>query len=350
MVTQAELAKRRKKENERAEKGRKAKEDDERQKRIDAGNKFIQDREKQANIIAGGADVPTRADVAQASDIVAERPETPVRTQEEVIESREEVSQEFEDRGVFKEPVIEPIISPEQENLGVIGRIAKDIIPDIGGFSGGIFGDKSVLKGTIFESKDKQEPISQAEITTITADLQESIVAETSLEIDKRIDDAEIKLIQNGIPILPVVGGAVVASAIAGPTREFVGTDGQISSLELALSQYNEMLTIPSRSLDSGLSTSEAFDKYDRMEDNILALERQLKISSQTSPKVALALKGRAIEARILKLKEKIQEGRRKVASRVLSEGFGEVDIPKSLVFLNKLQNDRKSNDVKGGK
>ena len=259
------------------------------------------------------------------------------RTPQQAMGEQERFRQIAEQEKVFEQPVLEPIISPEQENLGVMLRIGKSLIP------------KSFTKayknidtlGGLADFSGAQT-IPQAEITMITADLQDAVLAETSVEIDTRIEGTEEVLIQNGIPLIGVVGAAVVGSAIAAPVKEFVGTDGQIASLELALSQYNEMITIPARSIDSGLEPQTAFDKLNRMEDGMLALEEQLKISSLTSPKVALALRGRGVEARLLKLKEKLQEGRRIVFQKMLQEGFGEVEVSESVRFLRQLQNERK--------
>ena len=274
----------------------------------------------------------------------------PSLPEQERLEERRTLAEEtlpgqFEERGVFREITQEPILPPEQENLGVVTRIIKDLLPD---FSTGIFGDRSALKDT-FLALEKGEPISQAEITMIEEDIREGIIVETSSEIDLRIDETEGILIQNGLGLVPLATGAagvLVAQAITRPLAQFIGTDGQIASLELALSQYNEMITIPARSIDgSGLPPEIAFDKYDRMEEGILTLESQLKLSALTSPAVALSLKGRAIEARLIKLKEKLQEGRRIVALRVTQEAFGEVEIPKSVAFLRRLQEDRKKNE-----
>lgn len=241
----------------------------------------------------------------------------------------------FEEAGVFKDIEQMPIIPPEQENLSVILRIGESLIP------------KSLTKAyktidTLGGLADFKKPISQAEITMINDDLKNVIEIETSAEIDARIEETEKGLVEMGIPVLPLIGAAVITGAIAAPTKEFVGTDGQIRSLELALSQYNEMITIPARSVLSGLPPEMAFDKYDKMEADILALEEQLKLSALTSTKVALALRGRGVEARLFKLKEKLQEGRRLVALRMTQEAFGEVEVSKSMAFLRRLQNERK--------
>jgi len=267
------------------------------------------------------------------------------KTPEEVKAAQQELGSTFEERGVFKETEQERIIPPEQENLGVMVRILKSLVP------------KSVSKalkeidtmGGLLDFEEKREkgkPISQAEITTFEEDLKNVVEIETSTEIDTRLEDTEEILTQNGIPlgaILTGVGAVGLAGIVREPISEFVGTDGQIKSLEVALSQYNEMMTIPARAVDSGsLDPMTAFDKYDRMEENLLALEQQLKLSALTSSKVALALRGRAIEARLLKLKEKLQEGRGRVAAAMAAEAFGEKKIPESVAFLRRLQNEKK--------
>ncbi len=302
--------------------------------RIRAGNALIRRREKLIN-----QGLTEREALAQAA-AEQEGQSFEQRTQEQVTEARGEVQQQFEEEGVFKEIVQEPIISPEQENLGVIARIANNLLGGAFDTSKGILGDKTALEGTIFAPD--AEPIPQAGITTIEKDLEEGIRTETLAQIDVRIDETETILIENGIPLAAAAGGAIIGAALIAPIKEFVASDGQIASLELALSQYNEMLTIPSRSLDAGLTPTEAFDKYNRMEEGMLALESELRRAALTSTKVGLALRGRGVDARLIKLKEKLQEGRRNVANKILQEGFGEVDILQSLVFLRSLQNERK--------
>lgn len=265
--------------------------------------------------------------------------------QKQTEQAKEELPGTFEEAGVFKDVEQERIIPPEQENLGVMGRILKAMIPASLDTSKGLLGDRSALNGTIFNRVEKGEPVSQAEITMLEDDLKEEIKAETSAEIDQRLQDTEETLMANGISLTAIgtgIGAIVVASAVRQPVGEFIGTDGQIASLENALSQYNEMTVLPARGVKSGsLDPQKAFDKYDRMEEQIFQLEQQLKLSAQESTKVALALRGRALEARLLKLKEKIQDGRREVALVMTSEAFGEIEIPQSVSFLRSLQNER---------
>ncbi len=271
---------------------------------------------------------------------------TEERRQADIEAAKPGLEATFVERQVGKEVIQEPIIPPEQENLGVMLRIAESIIPDI---------IKQETKIAGIPIKDliggKKKAISQVEITTIAADLREAVISQSSAEMDRIIIDTENGITEIGLlppnflpPVTKEVGVAGIVAAgvaggiVSGPIKEFVGTDGQIRSLELALSQYNEMITIPARSIAAGLPPEIAFDKLDRMEEGILALESQLKLSSLTSTKVALALRGRGIEARLLKLKEKLQEGRLLVFQRATQEAFGEVDIPSSMSFLRSLQ------------
>ncbi len=302
-------------------------------------------------VTATGEEMPVDMPLEQRQKIISGEEMTPKRQKE--IE--EELTAKAEEEGVFEEPTVEPIISPEQENLTVVGRVLKGMVPE------GSLKDKfmtNIFGGRSIKSIEKK-PLSQVEITTIEEDVKEFIEIETSAQIDSRIVDAEGTIISIGLippEVLPdikkevsllgvagTVGGIVGAEAVTRPFTKFVGTDEQIQSLELTLSQYNEMLTIPSRGVTSGrLSPEAAFDKYDRMEQGILILEQQLHLSALESPSVALSLKGRAVEARLLKLKEKVQEGRRVTFNRMAQEAYGEVDIAKSTAFLRRLQDDNK--------
>ena len=91
------------------------------------GQAFIQQREKRANVLSGGAPAPSRRAREQAIRDVEERgqlaPEQ--RTVEDVQQEKAALGKRFEEEGVFKEVKQVPIISPEQENLKVMWRIAK---------------------------------------------------------------------------------------------------------------------------------------------------------------------------------------------------------------------------------
>ena len=257
--------------------------------------------------------------------------------QEELIRQQqlqEQVAKTAVERRVFEEPKQELIIPPEMENLSVMARIGRSIIPKPVRDTMDFFN----LQKTI----NKQEALSMAEISMLEGDLKQGVEIATSQEIDARIDETENILKLNGIPLLAVVGTTLVGQAVLSPIREFIGSDGQITSLENALSQYNEMISIPARSVEAGLSPEMAFDKLDRMEEGILALERQLKLSAMESPKVAIALRGRALEARLYKLKTKLQEARIKVLSVQAQEAFGEREVVDSMAFLRRLQNEGK--------
>ena len=320
---------------------------------------FVRQREK----LAGRLGISSRAAARQiTAGIESGIPERERRIQLEreeeeatalrIEEAKPGLTETFEEAGVFKTAEQGLIIPPEKEQLlGVTLRIFDSIIPQI-------VKDRSVigmLKGGFdkFIKEFDETTITSAEITMIEEDLKLAVIAQTSVEINTIIDDTTGLLIEQGLipaeflppikekSILAVAGGAVAGQAILRPVSEFIGTDGQIRSLELALSQYNEMITIPARSIASGLPPELAFEQYNRMEESLLALEEQLQISSLTSPKVALALRGRGIEARLLKLKKKLQEGREIVALKMTQEAFGEVDIPTSIVFLRQLQLER---------
>lgn len=307
---------------------------------------FVRQREKRAQplIQQGLSEKTAREQAGQA--LRAERVSglaEDIKGREQFITEKEELPKLAElavERRVF-DPIEQLTISTEaEEDLRVMVRIAKSLIPES---LSKVYKAIDTIGG--LADFNKKTFISPSEITSINEDMKAAIEAESSAQIDARIDDTNQLLIETGIsiPILPLVVGAVAVSTISKPISEFTGTDGQIKSLELALSQYNEMITIPARSLAVGLDPMIAFDKYDEMELGIIALEQQLKQSGRTSIKVALALRGRGIEARVLKLKEKLQEGRRIIFNRMAQEVFGEVDVPKGMTWVRNLQRDLKS-------
>ena len=283
------------------------------------------------------------------------------QAREEFIESEKpRLEKQFDDASVFKEIEQEPIIPPEQENLGVISDIMRGVVRNLGAakdlerkpFFSNLF--KSLAPGT------RTEPMSQIE-AEIQAKEMASQIKEVNVKIiDDQIGNTENILREAGIQIeeLPPmtregksekamsatgvitgVAGVGVGQAITKPLNQFVGTDGQISNLEMALSQYNEMITLPATGFDSGMTSTQCFDQLDRMEEGILALESQLRLSAIESASVRISLRGRAVDARILKLKTKIQNERMEVAKKTAARAFEEVPMTDSLSFLIELNN-----------
>lgn len=256
-------------------------------------------------------------------------------------EQKQGLEQQFQEAGVFKDVNQQPIISPEQENLGVIKDIFLSLIPE---------NTRKTLRGidTFGGALDfSKPPKNQAEAEIQTKALTSEFQSQVGKEIDGRIEDTEKVLINNGIPlggVGGVVGGAIIGGAVGGPFSQFVGSDRTISNLELALSQYNEMITLPAQAVSSsGMSSTEAFDKLNRMEDGIDALEYELKKAAITSPNVRISLRGRGVDARLLKLKEKIQVERQQVAFTTTQQAFGEVPLSDAALFLQELKSKNKN-------
>lgn len=249
-------------------------------------------------------------------------------------EEKTQLAQTFEEQKVFDPVTHEPILPPEMEGAGVVKDIALNLLPE---------NIRKPLANLLdFNLKDYAQTPEGAAIQA--AAVQDAVISATSNEIDTRIGETEQVLIENGIGfggLAAGAGGVLVAQTITRPLSAFVGTDKQISNLELALSQYNEMITIPARSIDSGLSPDIAFDKLNRMEEGILALESELKRAAITSPDVRISLRGLGVDARLIKLKEKLQEGRRQVAAKMAARAFGEVPVTSSVAFLQQLQNEK---------
>ena len=281
---------------------------------------------------------PQTKDILTQSELQKQREE---ELQPAIFPQQEQsLEKQFEEAGVFKEVSPVSIIPPQKvggnfENvMSVMKDIGISLLPE--SFKKGLEVMKSMELGNIVNNQN-------------SAAIENELIKDSMNEITSSVIDEEIekvRMIQNGIglgSLAGVAGSAVIGSSIAGPVSEFVGTDGQIASLEMALSQYNEMLTLPSRAMDSGLPSEMAFEKLNVMEEEIKNLENQLKKSAITSMKVRIALKNTSVEARIFKLRQKLQNERGIVAQKTTAQTFGEADIPKSILFLQELRRKKKA-------
>ena len=317
-----------------------------REQRIQFGGENVTEEEFRVLTGKGGTVTPKTERLRKASEeasLIGTARGEPVSAQE-VPRIKSGLEQQFQEAGVFKEVTQEPIISPEQQDLGVMFRIAKSIIP------------KGVRKAFLalpgqedpfdVQLEKGEEAVTQAEINFRTQLLQQAVTSEISLEIDKEIEESEEVLIQQGIPLVGVLGTVIVGTVVAQPLAQFIGTDKQIGNLEQALSLYSETLTRPAGAVVNGLSVDEAFQKLNRMEAGILLLEEQLKLAAITSPNVALSLRNAGIETRLLNLKDRLSFERTNVANRAAGIAFGEIELTRSMAFLQGLKKSRK---VKGG-
>lgn len=257
--------------------------------------------------------------------------------QERIETATPQLEQQFQQAGVFQSNIpTEPIVPEgERAGIGVIGNIAKSLIPE----SIRKAYEFTTLQGPQGETGFGTDPLLDTQV------LMSSLNQASSEGIDARISETEQKLVLNGIPIAGVltgVGAAAISSAVTGPVGEFVGTDRQISNLGEALSQYEEMVTLPAQAARNGMDSQEAFDKLTRMEDGIIAIIQRIQVAKNESPNIQISLRDIAIDARVNKLREKIQNSRREVAQIETERAFGETNIPQSTIFLNKLFNERK--------
>lgn len=253
----------------------------------------------------------------------------------------QELTSTLEEGGVFKqEQIQQPIISPEQQNLGVMTRIAQSLVPK--GVRDVLFrlpGQESPFDKIVGE---QQEAITDAEINYQNHLLKAAIDSEINSELDAEIAKAEETLTQFGIGA-PLAGaaGIVLGGAFLQPLSQFVGDDRKIGNLEQALSLYSEALSRPASAVQNGLSPEEGFAKLNRIEAAIFLLEERIKLAALTSPNVAISLRNAGIETRLQNLKDRLQFERTNIANKAIAQATEEQPITQSAAYLQQLKAER---------
>jgi len=255
-----------------------------------------------------------------------------VKQRAHIEEQKGILEEQFREAGVFDPaPEIVPITTPEQENLGVMGRIAKSLIPS------GIFERFNLNK--VLENAGK-ERLNEAEVQIGMAQVTNAIDAAAIQSIDTAIDE-QVQIIENAIPLLgigKIVGGVIVGGVLTDAIAQFVGSDKEVRNLEFAMTNLNTIYADITRAVNKGMTPQAAFDQLNKMEAVVNHLERLIQQAANTSPNIAISLRGRGIETKILQGRQKLQATRIEVASIAAQRAFGEVDVPGSMAFLQEME------------
>ena len=255
-----------------------------------------------------------------------------VKQRAHIEEQKGILEEQFREAGVFDPaPEIVPITTPEQENLGVMGRIAKSLIPS------GIFERFNLNK--VLENAGK-ERLNEAEVQIGMAQVTNAIDAAAIQSIDTAIDE-QVQIMENAIPLLgigKIVGGVIVGGVLTDAIGQFVGSDKEVRNLEFAMTNLNTIYADITRAVNKGMTPQAAFDQLNKMEAVVNHLERLIQQAANTSPNIAISLRGRGIETKILQGRQKLQATRIEVASIAAQRAFGEVDVPGSMAFLQEME------------
>jgi len=255
-----------------------------------------------------------------------------VKQRAHIEEQKGVLEEQFREAGVFDPaPGIVPIATPEQENLGVIGRIAKSLVPS------GIFERFNI--NSVLESA-KKEKFSEAEVQIGMAQVTNAIDAAAIQSIDTAIDE-QVQIMENAIPLLgigKIVGGVIVGGVLTDAIGQFVGSDKEVRNLEFAMTNLNTIYADITRAVNKGMTTQAAFDQLNKMENVVNHLERLIQQAANTSPNIAISLRGRGIETKILQGRQKLQSTRIEIANLAAQRAFGEVDVPGSIAFLQEME------------
>ena len=212
-----------------------------------------------------------------------------------------------------------------------MGRIAKSLIPS------GIFERFNLNK--VLENAGK-ERLNEAEVQIGMAQVTNAIDAAAIQSIDTAIDE-QVQIIENAIPLLgigKIVGGVIVGGVLTDAIAQFVGSDKEVRNLEFAMTNLNTIYADITRAVNKGMTPQAAFDQLNKMEAVVNHLERLIQQAANTSPNIAISLRGRGIETKILQGRQKLQATRIEVASIAAQRAFGEVDVPGSMAFLQEME------------
>lgn len=239
-----------------------------------------------------------------------------------------------------EEQEFKPIISPELENLGVVGDIAKSLITSLPFSKYDIIakvGRRSLL-GSDAVKKAAEERVSEAEIAMQTATIDNALQTEIGKEYDKKIDN---QITQMGLP-LGIIGAAVGGAIIGGltqPFAQFVGTDKKVRNLNTAITKLQSIGTdIASTVKEGSMDGDIGLDKIERIEKIINWLEAELQLAATESANVRISLKSRDVSATILAARTKLNDAELKIVGFIAMGIYQPSPIHLKAIALDELK------------
>ena len=254
----------------------------------------------------------------------------------EVEQKREQLAGELGEAGAFEDVKQQPIIPPELVGTGgVISDVITSLFPKKGR------NVRSAGQQRAEELEAQGPGITEPELTLLESQLTE----EMKVNVAGIIEAEEGKeLVAMGLPAIPALAlgagvGAIISNLFANPIGQAVGSDKTVKNLENGLLNINELLTITEGAVASGaMSADKAFQKLDGWEEIVFGLEHELKLQAINSPNARISLRGRAIETRLIKIKERILDQRTAIARIQIARGL-ETDNPEEInAFMQQLE------------
>lgn len=249
----------------------------------------------------GGVRTPRLEEAEKASRLAGEAGIR--RKEEEVLMEKfegvaPELAEKFGEAGVFEEPVLEPIISREQENLGVILDIGLSLIPD--------FGEKLGIKALDprgIKRRIAKERITETEIAMESFKIDKVMQTEIGKSFDNEIDETikGMEVVEFG---LGIGGGILIGwgiSIFAEPIKQWIGDDKKVKNLTTGLVKFETIISeIESVVVAGDMPYNDGLRRIQYIESIIDNFEAELKLASIQSANVRISLKGRDIEGKIL--------------------------------------------------
>jgi len=278
--------------------------DPERQKRIKEGTKFIKEREKRASVMAPGG-VPTKRQREQAAaDVIAREQqlqEESQRKEEQVLAAEQIPRQEeiLEREKGLREETITPELPAPKEEIGILGKAYNYI---------------DTLGGVIPDYEAEGIDIKQGTIPVSFGGGAMAIKASKSLLNTQKIaTGAKFTKFWNGMR-------TVLKSKITQKLGKWTGigyvlmTERSLSSIDAALSQVRESLTLPVQMAAIDQDYRGAFDKITDYEEDILEYESMVKDRENYTPSAVFGGRTLPINQRIKKLRDAIELARDQIA------------------------------------
>ncbi len=223
---------------------------------------------------------------------------------------REELASEFGAAGVFEEPEVVPIISPEQENAGVlmdmlVSLIGIDKLPSP---PGGIDEDTPAFRKRLAE-----ERVTETELAIQNLRIDKTLASEIVTTYDEEIEATMVEMGLVSLPLLAAVGAGV--GGFVGSFAQLIGTDKKVKNLTTGIVKLETIATDIASTVSSGdMDTTEGFERIKQISLILDNMEAQLQLAAIDSANVRISLKGRDVAIKIFSGRSRINTSLREVA------------------------------------
>ncbi len=270
---------------------------------------------------------------AQAEAVRAEA-ETKITEEKFTGATGEALAQKFGEAGVFEQPVLVPIISPEQENAGVLLDMATSLFK----FRKEAEGLSEIFRGkeddAAIRRRLAEERVSETELAVIAAQIDDKVKSEITATYD---DEIEATVVEMGLGV-GVITGAVVGGFV-GSASQLIGTDKKVKNLATGVVKLETLTTSIASTVESGdMDKDEGTRRILLIETIVDNFEAELQLAAIDSANVRISLKGRDISVKIFSSRERSNEAKKKIAGFEIAGLIENSPTHQKISLMNDLQ------------